>query len=188
LAGQPGDSADARTAPRGGEEAVRAALGSAGPAVRRYLFGVCGDWHEAEDLAQAALLKAWRRRETFDGRASARTWIFAIARNHWRDRLRRKRSAPRMKEMIPDSTVAKPSAAPDAAAARDEFRRAVDRALERLPRPQREALALRESEGLTFADIAALLDVPVGTVKTRVRRALLKLADELSAFAPEDAR
>jgi RNA polymerase sigma-70 factor (ECF subfamily) len=188
LAGPSGDSANARTAPCGGEEAVRAAIGSAGPAVRRYLFGVCGNWHEAEDLAQAALLKAWRRRETFDGRASARTWIFAIARNHWRDRLRKKRSAPRMDEMLPESSVTKPSAAPDAAAARGEFRRAVARAVERLPGPQREALALRESEGLTFAEAAAVLGVPVGTVKTRVRRALLKLADELSAFAPEDAR
>ena len=58
-------------------------------------------------------------------------------------------------------------------------------ALGTLPAAQREALALRESEGLTFRQIADLLKVPAATVKSRVRYALIKLADELKAFRPE---
>ena len=69
---------------------VRAAVAEAGPAVRRYLFALGATWDEAEDLAQGALLKAWRARAGFDGRADVRTWIFSIARNHWRDEIRRR--------------------------------------------------------------------------------------------------
>ena len=60
-------------------------------------------------------------------------------------------------------------------------------AMTSLPPEQREALAMRESDGLTFIEIARLLDLPVATVKSRVRYALTKLANELRAFAPEQA-
>ena len=60
----------------GPEETVRAAIVGTSQAVRRYLFGMCGDWHEAQDLAQEALLKAWEKRGSFAGRACAKTWIF----------------------------------------------------------------------------------------------------------------
>jgi RNA polymerase sigma-70 factor (ECF subfamily) len=60
-------------------------------------------------------------------------------------------------------------------------------ALARLPGVQREVLAMRESDGLTFSEIARLLELPVATVKSRVRYALTKLANELRAFAPEQA-
>ena len=80
-------------APRAsGAESMREALTETAPGVRRYLFGLCGDWDEAEDIAQEALLRAWKNRERFDGRSEVATWVFSIARNHWIDRLRRKRS------------------------------------------------------------------------------------------------
>ncbi len=55
------------------EGSLRRAMSDVGPAVRRYLFGMCGDWAAAEDMAQEALLKAWKSRHHFDGRAKAKT-------------------------------------------------------------------------------------------------------------------
>lgn len=168
-------------------EAVRAGLCEAAPAVRRFLFGMCGDWHEAEDMTQQALLKAWQNRSRFDGRAEVRTWLFAIARNHWRDRLRRARGRPPASAGPPveDRALAANAPSPQAAAARAELAAAVQAAVQRLPAEQREALALRESRGLTFRQIGELLGVSAPTVKSRVRYALMKLARELKAFAPE---
>jgi len=165
--------------------AFRRGLGDAGPAVRRYLFGMCGDWDLADDLAQGALLKAWRRRASFDGRAKLTTWVFAIARNHWLDELRGRRTRPREQTMPEDATTATPHPGPHATAALGELRLAVAAAMEKLPAEQREALALRESEGLKFREIAELLDVPLATVKSRVRYALLKLAEELEPYRSE---
>ncbi len=153
------------------EASLRAGFGAAAGAVRHYLFCMCGDWHEAQDLAQTALLKAWRKRHGFDGRAELRTWIFAIARNHWRDRLRKRRTRPGMERMNAEFATAWPG--PGAAAARGELARAITAALETLPADQREALALRESEGLRFRQIAELLGVPVATAKGPPGRALL---------------
>ena len=77
------------------------------------------------------------------------------------------------------------TASPPAAAQQTELRQAVWAAMLRLPAEQAEALALRESRGLTFPEIADVLGVPVPTAKSRVRYALRKLADELKAFGPE---
>ena len=174
---------------RGPDEVrLRAAVVEVGPAVRRFLHGMGADWGEAEDMAQEALLRAWRHRARFDGRADVRTWIFSIARNHWFDQLRRRRAAPGMETMTLTSQTSDAQADPSGAASRMELAEAVRRALQTLPAEQREALALRESEGLTFAQAAEVLDVSINTVKSRVRYALLKLAGQLKDFGPNDVR
>jgi RNA polymerase sigma-70 factor (ECF subfamily) len=163
---------------------LRAELVEAAPAVRRFLFGLCGDWHRSEDLSQEALLKAWRKRETFDGRSALRTWVFTIARNHWLSSLRTLARRPR-EEPVNESTHLDSQIGPVSSASRGELAEAVARALARLPDDQREVLALRESAGLTFAEAAAVLGVPVGTAKSRARYALVRLAQELEPFRQE---
>ena len=167
------------------DESLRLAIVEAAPAVRRYLFGLCGHWHEAEDLAQESLLKAWARRETFDGRAAARTWIFAIARNCWLSGLRSRRVRPQEQPRLEESAHVASSPSPAAAAGRAELAAALEAAMARLPHDQREALALRESSVLTFEQIGRLLEVPTSTVKSRVRYALKNLAEQLRPFAKE---
>jgi RNA polymerase sigma-70 factor (ECF subfamily) len=164
---------------------MRAAVSDTGPAVRRFLFGMCGDWHVAEDLAQESLLKAWRSRANFDGRANVRTWVFAIARNAWLDYLRRRRVRGVEETMDQAVAIASTVPGPVASASGREFSAQMALAMSSLPPEQREALAMRESDGLTFIEISRLLELPVATVKSRVRYALTKLAKELRAFAPE---
>ena len=164
-------------------EALRAGLADSAAAVRRYLFGMCGDWEQAEDIAQEALLKAWSRREGFDGRSSVRTWLFTIARNSWLDRLRRKKTALQETSLEQAYDIAASSGhSPATAASHRELSAAIHGAMMRLPAEQREALALRESEAMTFEQIAGLLGVPTATVKSRVRYALLKLGEDLKDF------
>jgi RNA polymerase sigma-70 factor, ECF subfamily len=168
-----------------GEWSLRQALADAFPAVRRYVFVLCGQWDQAEEVAAEAMLRAWRGRAGFDGRADARTWIFTIARNQWLDCLRQQRRRPRMQTMDESLQLTAPSTPPPTSAGRAELAEAVRSAMGRLPGEQAEALALRESRGLTFAQIAVLLGIPVATAKSRVRYALLKLAEELRPFGPE---
>jgi len=171
----------APTVGRGDDPALRAAIETSAVFIRRYLFGLCGDWHQAEDLAQEAMLKAWSRRESFGGKSDARTWLFSIARNHWLDRLRQKKAAA-METVIHDTLAGDGRDEPSRAAADAELRRAVERAMSQLPPEQRDALAMRESDGLSFAQIAEVTQTPVTTVKSRVRYGLLKLAELLREY------
>jgi RNA polymerase sigma-70 factor, ECF subfamily len=166
---------------------MRAAVSDTGPAVRRFLFGMCCDWHVAEDLAQESLLKAWRSRANFNRRANVRTWVFAIARNAWVDYLRRKRVRGVEETMEQAAATISRNPGPFALASGREFSVQMELAMASLPPDQREALAMREADGLSFTEIARLLELPVATVKSRVRYALTKLARELRAFAPEHA-
>jgi RNA polymerase sigma-70 factor, ECF subfamily len=125
---------------------------------------------EAEDLAQETFLAAWRGLPRFRGECAFSTWLYRLARNAATDRHRRAGARPQQ---------AGPHAMPDLAAApRHEHRaqaRAVLAAAGGLPAEQREAVLLRELQGLSYEEIAQIQDVPVGTVRSRIaggRRAI----------------
>ncbi len=147
--------------------------------VFRYADRLLGSRPEAEEVAQEVFLKLITRVDQYDGRAPVASWLFAIAANACRDRLRRagRRAA------VPLEAVAE-AAAPDPPADRllveSERRRLVRRALARLSDEQREALILARYHGLPYAEIARTLEISEGAVKTRIFRAMEKLKDVFS--------
>lgn len=150
--------------------------------VRRFqsrVFGLAltllGDRDEAEEVAQDAFLRAWRHADAYDPRrGSVATWLLVIARNLAIDHARMRRADPVDPFVLLDSAV-DPGALPDERrVAADEAAR-LRAAIATLPADQRRALLLAAFFGRTAREIGALDDTPVGTVKTRIRAAMLKL-------------
>ncbi len=138
------------------------------------------DRQEAEDVVQETFLEIWRRPERYDpSRGSLEAWAVLIARSRALDRIRSRGSALRMVERASDDPPAQAPAPLELVERRERGSR-VARALATLPDAQREAIELAFFGGLTQAEIAARLGEPLGTIKTRVRLGMEKLAGQLS--------
>ena len=154
---------------------------------QRRVFGlalsIVDDPAQAEDVAQEAFLRAWRNAATFDARrGSVASWLLTVTRNLAIDAIRMRRADA----IDPDALIAlqlpaHDAAPPDVAAAREDASR-LAAALRRLPEEQRRAVVLAGIAGRTAREVGEIEDVPVGTAKTRIRTAMLKLRD---ALAPE---
>ena len=148
------------------------------------IYRVVGPSEDARDLSQEAFLKAYRGLRSFKKDARFSSWLYQIALNVCRDRLRRRRgrmhlSLDELDEEGHELAV-RPGPSPlDLAEARDISQR-VARAVAALPDDQREIVVLKEYQGLTFAEIAEVLDVPLSTVKTRLYRGLVQLRQHLA--------
>lgn len=146
--------------------------------IRGACYRFLGSEEEARDVAQEAFLKAYRAIGGFKREARFSSWLYQIATNLCRDRLRRRRtratvSLEEMEET--GGTIAETRPRADERLLQDDLARVVRRAIEALAEEQREVLILKEYEGLTFLEIAQALDVPVSTVKTRLYRGLAQL-------------
>lgn len=163
-------------------DALRPLYDRYGSMVYGLAYRVVGDRQLAEDCTQEVFVSLWRSAPRFDpARARLSTWLFAITRNTAVDTVRRRMSRP--VELLEEDQRADES--PDTAdlvATADQSER-VAAAMAELPGPQLEALALAYFEGLSHAEIAERLDVPLGTVKGRIRLAL----DRLRTLAPRYA-
>ena len=134
-----------------------------------------GDRGRAEEALQEAFLSVWRSASTYrPERGQAVGWIYAVARNAIADRARR-REAPAAEAADRQS----PDAGPDHEAEHAWLRWRVHRALEELPERERTLIELAYWSELSQSEIAERLDIPLGTVKTRTRSALARLADAL---------
>ena len=134
---------------------------------------MCGDPHEAEDLAQETLVEAWRSLRRFDGRGRLSTWLYGILRHRFL-KARRRRRPPLAKEGRPAARPS-PAAGPAAAAAQSEEAGLVREALAVLSTEHRAVLELRFFAGASLDEIATLLGCPLGTVKSRLHNGLEKL-------------
>lgn len=168
-----------------GEEAAFAEL------VRRYqrsvvsyLARMLGNPSRAEELGQEVFLRVFRHRASYTREAEFSTWCFTIAVNLGRDEIRsRRRRGPHAgSDALEDLSDDAPPA-PDAGLERDELQGRVRRALARLPEPFREVLTLRDLEGRSYEEIAAVLGAELGTVKSRINRARLAFRDVYTALA-----
>jgi RNA polymerase sigma-70 factor, ECF subfamily len=138
----------------------------------------------AEEVTGDVYLQAWQQAARYDAaRGSALAWLLAIARTRAIDRIRvgvAARAAHEPVERAAQMPCARPG--PEDACAVDERRRHVHAALACLPPEQRQALELSYFDGLSHGEIAARLEQPLGTVKTRIRLAMSKLRDVLAAL------
>ncbi|NPV08437.1 MAG: sigma-70 family RNA polymerase sigma factor [Anaerolineae bacterium] len=148
--------------------------------VRSLAYRLCGDAALADDAAQETFLRAWRALARYEHRDSMRNWLLRIVTNVVTDSLRQ----PQPADLDP-SDLPSPEESPWEATERHELRARVRQAVLNLPPAARAALILREFEGFSYAEIAEVLDVPVGTVMSRLhyaRQALRRtLAPEMEA-------
>ena len=167
-----------RIAEKGDVEAFRKLFQVYAPRVKSYMMRQGADSNTAEELAQETLLTVWRKAALYSGeKGSATTWIYTIARNLRIDRLRREMTWVQLPEGHDEK--ASDDIAPDEAVSEAERRVRVQKALAGLPVDQHEVVALSYIEGLSHSEIAARLGLPLGTVKSRMRLAYLKIRESV---------
>ena len=151
----------------GTEEALRAAYAVHGAELYRYALRQLRDEGAAQEIVQEVFLRAWRRSDSFDGSiASLRVWLFAIARNAVVDEVRRIEVRPWRRALTDDPEAGAAAVGPAEDALVDGW--LIEEALRRLRPEHRDAIVAAHLRGRPYAEIAADMGVPVGTVRSRV--------------------
>lgn len=164
--------------------------GAFGALVSRYRDGVvgvvyrmCGDPWLAEEAAQEAFLRAWQHLPGYDPRYSFRAWVYRIAINAALDTLRREKPAADIDSVADGELMSdRVTTDPESALVRKERAERVRRALLALPDAGRAVLVLREYGGLSYAEIASALRIPLGTVMSRLNSARAQLRQSLAGL------
>jgi RNA polymerase sigma-70 factor (ECF subfamily) len=189
------DEALVRGALQGDQEACRRLVETYQRPVFTLILRMVRDPPLAEDLAQEAFLKAFRHLATFDTSRKLSSWLFKIAHNTTLDHLRRNQldtvsleppageSADHRKSWIDED-----SERPDQRVESRDLAEAIEEAIGGLSPRYREIVVLRYQEGLAYQEIAQILDLPMGTVKTQIHRARGQLAQTLrdGGWAPDE--
>ena len=136
------------------------------------------DHHEAQDVAQEAFIKAYRALPNFRGESAFYTWLYRIAINTAKNQLASRSRKPREVsgsvedvEFYEGEHALKDIDSPERLLLRDEIEKTVNHSIQQLPEDLRMALSLREFDGLSYEDIAEVMQCPVGTVRSRIFRA-----------------
>jgi RNA polymerase sigma-70 factor (ECF subfamily) len=172
----------------------RTALGELLARHQRRVFGfgvkMCGDPEDAKDVAQDTLLTMARTMRDFRGEASLSTWLYTVARSFCIKKRRRSKGAPAFHEsldVVGHQSSAEPSVTPEHALLGREARDTVAAALDDLPPEAREVVVLRDIEGLTAAEVAAVTGLSIAAVKSRLHRARAALRERLRSLVGGDA-
>jgi RNA polymerase sigma factor (sigma-70 family) len=141
--------------------------------------------HDAEDVIQEASLRAWRSFETFLPGRDGRAWFLTIVRNTCCSWLRQNRSPGGSMQLEDDFEAVGTWFDPDAVLIKNMNSQLIREALEELPLEYREILILRELEELSYKEIAKIIDIPLGTVMSRLSRARRELYIQMSEATGE---
>lgn len=167
---------------RGDRDAFAVTFQKYAPKVKSYLIRLGAPAAAAEDLAQDAMVSVWRRAISFDpGKAKASTWVFVIARNAWIDKLRREKVELAYREVADEPYHAEEK--PDDAAVRTQTEAQMQAAMATLSDEQKQVVRLAFFEDKPHSEIASVLALPLGTVKSRLRLALIKLRAQWEQYA-----
>jgi len=161
--------------------------GAYGSLVRRYqdrlcssLMHICGSFADAQDAAQEAFLRAYLKLGSFTGASAVYTWLYRIAVNVAISEHRRRRlPPPGERALLGEKEPSDRAEEPEENLLRLERAALVQQALDRLSDEHRTILVLREVENCDYDEIAQILDLPVGTVRSRLHRARLQLREKL---------
>lgn len=147
------------------------------PRLKRIAHAWCHDGHLADDLVQEALARALKRVDQLRDEAALEGWVFSILNNCWRDYLRGRKECTPLEDL--DEAVFRHDITPEQLYASRQTTLRVRRAIEKLPLGQRQVLTLVDIEECSYAEVAAILEVPVGTVMSRLHRARQALKADL---------
>ncbi len=151
------------------------------PSLRAFAASLSGSMQQADDLVQDTLLKAWGHADSFTAGTNIRAWLFTILRNTYYSLYRKRGREVQDTDGIYSNKVAVPGGQESAIDLAD-FRIA----LAKLPEEQREVLIMVGATGLSYEETAVICGVAVGTIKSRVNRARIKLAELLGINSAED--
>ena len=157
-----------------------------------FLYGMCRDRALSEDLLQGVFLRVWKAAPRYKPLAKFSTWLFQIARNHWLNEREKKMRRIRPSSLDtgdPDegtsslaSRVADDDHGPSERALHGELAEHIQEAVERLPEKLRSVWMLGAAQGLPYREVADVLEIPVGTVKSRMFQAVRLLREELAPY------
>jgi RNA polymerase sigma-70 factor, ECF subfamily len=145
------------------------------PRLRRFARSLSRNQHDADDLVQAAVEKALRNLEQFRAGANLASWMFGIMKNAWIDD--RRARGRRAEVALPEDSGEHPAVTP---ADTNVGLWSVSEAMDKLPEDQRLAVALVLVEGMSYKEAAAVLEIPIGTLTSRLARGRTALAEALA--------
>ena len=170
-------------AQEGDRKAFEALMGLHSPRVYNLALGCTGHHHDAEEITQTVFLKVWKALPQFRGGSAFSTWLYRLTLNASTDHYRReKKRRGDLSLDDPDLVPIRDTApSPEEVVIRREEEAILRKALAELPELHRVVLILREVDGLDYKEIAQVLEIEVGTVKSRLARARRALRDKLLA-------
>lgn len=169
----------------GDDEALEALLARHEQKVFRFGLRMCGNEEDARDVLQETLLAAFRGVRQFRGEAQLSTWLYQVARSFCTKARRRGAGEPERHESLEGVAargVSVPASGPDERAHAREMARVIQEALLALPEPQREVVLLRDVEGLSAEEAAAVVGIEVPALKSRLHRARLAMQERIAVL------
>ena len=166
---------------RGDADAFDEIVRRYGDRLVNYIRAMVWQHADAEDVAQEVFLRAYRALNRFRGQSSLKTWLYQIATNTARTHMAKRRGRPEdaVGSFADDDAHGVRAVSPDTVEASVVLRDRLDRALAALPEDQRQAVVLRDVEGFEYREIADMLQIPIGTVESRIFRARQRLRELL---------